>query len=100
MNEYYDYGKCCMKKGGIWKLAAVIFFFAFIAMAMASLCLKKKNKEYCDTIVTMSENFPNTEEQEEKLSEIRKRKWSKAHSLFNRKSDEERIAENRIIEED
>lgn len=100
MREYYDLGKCCMKKNGVWKFIAAIFFLAFMVMTINALCLKRKNREYCEKIVEMSDNFSNTAEQEEKLTEIRKRKWGKAHSLFNRKPDEERLADNRIIEED
>lgn len=97
--EYYGYAKECMRKKGLWKLLALIFFMAFIGTSVAAILLKRRNDKYKDALVEISEQIPVTFEQEEELAEIRKREWSRANSPANRKTDEERIAENRVTEE-
>lgn len=100
MDRYYlDCAKACGKKRGMWKFVAVVLFLAFVASAAAVVALKFKNDQYRDAIIKMSEELPNTPEQEEELSELRRREWSRAHAPANRKSDEERMADNRIVEE-
>lgn len=97
--DYLGYAKECARKKGIWKLAAVIFFFAFIGMTVAAVAMKIKGDKYKDALIEISEQFPNSPEQEEELAEIRRREWSRANAPANRVSDEERIADNRVTEE-
>ena len=99
MNNYLEYAKECARKKGIWKLAAVVFFLAFVGMTMTAVMLKIKNAKYRDSLIEISGKIPNTPEQEEELAEIRRREWSRANAPSNRMSDEERIAENRVTEE-
>lgn len=100
MRKSTDCVRICNEKGGVWKLAAVILFFAFVLMAMTSVCLKRQNKKYCKTIVKMSENFPNTKEQDKKLAELRRKRRNKSRPLTDEKTLEEKIAEREITEEE
>ncbi len=97
--EYYECAKGLGRRGGIWKFMAVLLFLALAAMTVTAFMLKLKNNQYRDILIAESEKFPNTEEQEKELAEIRKRSWSRAHSMANRKSCEERLEDNRITEE-
>ena len=99
-NECFDLGKECMKKKGKWKFLAIIFFMAFIAMTVKAIILKKRNKEYCDMIVDLSDVYETTREQEEELAEIRKRESQKKNSMTERKTVEERLEDNRVTEEE
>ena len=99
MNNYFEFAKKCARKKGVWKLAAVVFFIAFVGMSVAAIMLKIKNDKYRDKLIEVSEQIPNTPEQEEELADIRRREWSRANAPSNRMSDEERIAENRVTEE-
>lgn len=99
MNNYFEYAKECARKKGVWKLAAAVFFLAFVGMSAAAVMLKIKNNKYRDKLIEVSEQIPNTPEQEEELAEIRRREWSRANAPSNRMTDEERIAENRVTEE-
>lgn len=94
-----DKSICYVRKGGIWKLVAAVFFVAFTLMSASAYLLKKKNKQYRDKIVEMSEDFPVSDEQKEELAKIRQREWSKANSPANRVTDEERLSDNRVEEE-
>lgn len=98
--ECLDLGKRCMNKSGLWKLVAIVFFVAFAVMTLNVLSLKRKNKDYCDMIVDMSDGFKETKEQEEELAEIRRRDCDRENSLNNKMTVEERLSENRIIEEE
>lgn len=100
MNSYFEYAKECARKKGIWKIAAMFFFVAFIGMSVAAIVLGIKGKKYKKALIDMSESIPNTPEQEEELAEIRRREWNRANALSNRMTDEERLAENRVIEEE
>lgn len=97
--DYFEYAKECGKKKGLWKVASIIFFLAFIGTAVTAVMYKKKSDKYRDTLIEISEQIPNTAEQDEELAEIRRREWSRANAPANRVSDEERIAENRVTEE-
>ncbi len=97
--DYFEYAKECAKKKGLWKVVSAIFFLAFVGTAVTAFMYKKKSDNYRDTLIEISEQIPNTDEQEEELAEIRRREWSRANAPQNRVSDEERIAENRITEE-
>lgn len=99
-NECLDLGKECMKKKGKWKLLAILFFIAFAVMTVKVIMLKKRNKEYCDMIVDLSDVYENTREQEEELAEIRKRENDKENSMSNRRSTEERLSDNRVTEDE
>lgn len=94
----YEVVRRCSKKGGVWKLIAIVLFFAFLGMTVSAFLLKRKNDEYRDVLIEESQSFPNTPEQEQELKEIRKREWRRKHALKNRKTTEERMAENRIEE--
>ena len=100
MNNYLEYAKECARKKGAWKLAAVVFFLAFVGASVAAVMYKLKSNKYKDTLIEISEQIPNTPEQEEELAEIRRREWSRANAPSNRVSEEERIAENRVTEEE
>ncbi len=97
--EYLDYAKVCGRKKGVWKIAAVIFFLAFLGASAAAVAMKIKGDKYRDALIEISEQFPNTPEQEEELAEIRRREWSRSNAPSNRMTDEERLAENRVTEE-
>lgn len=94
----YEVVRRCNKRGGIWKVIAIILFFAFALMTVSAFLLKKKNDEYRNALIEESSNFPITPEQEIELKEIRKREWRRKHALKNRKTTEERMAENRVEE--
>ena len=96
--EGFEYVKECNRRGGMWKFVAFVLFVALVATAISAFMLKRKNK-YCNLLVKESGDLPNTPEQEEELKEIRLREWGRAHSMANQKSTEERLEENRIIEE-
>lgn len=97
--ECFEYAKECNRRGGAWKLIAAILFVALAATAVAAFMLKIKNNQYRDLLIEDSERFEATPEQEEEMAEIRRREWSRAHSMANKKTTEERLEENRIIEE-
>lgn len=97
--NYLEYAKRCARKKGFWKIAAAIFFIAFVGMSVTAFLLKGKNDAYKKTLIEISEQFPVTMEQEEELDEIKRRDWSRANAPANRVSSEERIAENRVTEE-
>ena len=69
-------------------------------MTIKAFSLSKKNKEYCDMIVDLSDIYKNTPEQEMELSEIRKRDADKDNSMANRRTVEERLEDNRVTEEE
>lgn len=97
--EYYECAKNVGRRGGMWKFVSLLLFLISVVMTAAALVLKLKNNQYRDVLIAESEKFSNTEEQEKELAEIRKRHWSRAHSRANKKSCEERLEDNRIIEE-
>ena len=98
--NYFGYSKCCTKReGGIWKMVSAVLFVIAAMSAISAALLKVKNCKYRDKIIEMSKNFPNTPEQEAELEEIRKREWSRAHAPSNQQTTEERMAENRVMEE-
>lgn len=99
-NECLDLGRECIRKKGMWKLLAIIFFIAFAAMTVKVVMLKKRNKEYCDMIVDLSDVYETTSEQEEELAEIRRRESDKKNSMNERKTVEERLEDNRVTEEE
>ena len=97
--EYYECAKGMGRRGGVWKFMAALLFIIAAAMTVTAFMLKIKNNQYRDILIAESEKFPNSEEQEEELAEIRKRNWGRAHSMANKKSTEERLEDNRITEE-
>lgn len=99
--DYFGYSKSCAKKdGGFWKVMAAVFFVVALVAAANAVVLKIQNKKYRDKLIEVSENFPNTPEQEAELEEIRRREeWSRAYAPTNRQTVEERMEDNRITEE-
>lgn len=98
--EYYECAKACGRRGGLWKMLAIIFFAAFTASAICALILKFKNNKYRDALIDVSERFPNTAEQEEELAEIRRREWGRANAPSNQMTNEERLSKNRVETEE
>ena len=97
--EYYDCAREIGRKGGFWKFIAAILFVALAIMSVNMLLLKLKNKEYKEVLIKNSESIPNTPEQEAELAEIRKREWGRGNAPKNKKTTEEILEENRVIEE-
>lgn len=98
MREYYD----CEyeEKGcGAGRFITALALAGMAAATAVAVVTHKKNKEYKEKIIELSGNIPNTPEQEAELEEIRKREWAAANAPANRKTDEERLEENRINEE-
>lgn len=89
-----------MKSGGgkhnaeFWKFFAILGMLFGAVMTLVSLFFKKKNDEYRDALIELSERFPG-----EEGTEGRRESWQSAHAPANRKTVEERLAEQRIQEE-
>ncbi len=77
-----------------WKLLSILGFLAAGVFAFVSFCLKKKNDQYRDMMIAMSDEIPDEEEIEIETS----RQWHRAHAPANRKTVEERFAEQRVQE--
>lgn len=86
-------------RNSLWRLAAAVSAVAAVLAAVCALVTKLQNCKYKEKLIELSEQFPNTPEQEAELEEIRKREWAAAHSPSNRRTTEERLAENRVTEE-
>lgn len=100
MNSYLEYAKKCARKKGVWKIVAMFFFIAFVGMSIMAIVLGIKEKKYKKALIDVSGSIPNTPEQEEELAEIRRREWNRAGAPINRMTVEERLAENRVTEEE
>ncbi len=87
------------RRNSLWRLAAAVSAVAAVLAAVCALVTKLQNCKYKEKLIELSEQFPNTPEQEAELEEIRKREWAAAHSPSNRRTTEERLAENRVTEE-
>ena len=87
------------RRGSFWRCAAAISAVVAALAAICALVTKLQNLKYKEKLIELSERFPNTPEQEAELEEIRKREWAAAHSPSNRRTTEERLAENRVTEE-
>lgn len=96
MREYYDceYEEKC---GG--KFVTALALAGMAAATAVAVVTHMQNKKYKEKIIELSNSIPNTPEQEAELEEIRKREWASANAPANRKTDEERLEENRINEE-
>lgn len=98
MREFYDCEyeeKCC----GGGKFVTALALAGMAAATAFAVVTHMQNKKYKEKIIELSNNIPNTPEQEAELEEIRKREWAAANAPANRKTDEERLEENRINEE-
>ena len=97
MREFYDceYEEKC----GGGKLVTAFVLAGMAAATAFAVVTHMQNKKYKEKIIELSNNIPNTPEQEAELEEIRKREWAAANAPANRKTDEERLEENRINEE-
>ncbi len=98
--EYFECARECGRRGGIWKFIAGVIFILLIIMSVAAVAYKLRCDKYRDALIDVSERFPNTPEQEEELARIRREEWSKSHAPANQKTDEERMEENRVVEEE
>lgn len=87
------------RRGSFWRLAAGVSAVVAILAAACAFLTKLKNIKYKEKLIELSKQLPNTPEQEAELEEIRKREWAAAHSPSNRRTTEERLAENRVTEE-
>ena len=100
MKRQCNYQDCANANKGnsswLWKLLTLLGFMALGMMALLNLCLKKKNDEYRDALIDMSEQIPYEDEGEE--DEQRRKEWHSAHAPFNRKTVEERLADQRVQE--
>ncbi|MGN0178178.1 MAG: hypothetical protein ACI4DY_01885 [Monoglobaceae bacterium] len=98
MREFYDCEyeeKCC----GGRKFVTALALAGMAAATAFAVVTHMQNKKYKEKIIELSNSIPNTPEQEAELEEIRKREWAAANAPANRKTDEERLEENRINEE-
>ena len=77
-----------------WKMLSALGFLMAGLFAFISFCLKKKNDQYRDMMIAMSDEIPDEEEMEIESS----RQWHRAHAPANRKTVEERLAEQRVQE--
>ena len=93
MNFLYEY-KNKTSKGRLcfWKAFGALGILFGLAMAIVSVMLKKKNDEYLEALIDLSDNIC-----EDDISD--KEKWQSAHSPNRRRTVEERLSEQRIVEE-
>ena len=89
----------CKKERAVslWKVFGVLGLLFGAVMALVSLCLKQKNDEYRDALIDLSERFPGEEDAEPDTT-ARREDWQSAHAPSNRKTVEERLADQRIQE--
>lgn len=78
---------------GLKAAAALGFIFGVGATAVAYIT-KKKNDEYREALIDMSDMMPGTPDEQ-----ARRDNWRSSHSPENRKSVEERLEDQRIKEE-
>ena len=58
---------------GMWKLITAVTLAGGAIIALKNKKLAEENKKYCEKIVELSNDIPNTKEQDEELAEIEKR---------------------------
>ncbi|MBO5364381.1 MAG: hypothetical protein J6A56_02835 [Clostridia bacterium] len=88
---------CSDRKSGntlFWKLLSILGFLAAGVFAFISLSFKKRNDQYRDMLISMSETLPD----EEEIDAENRRRWQSAHAPANRKTVEERLADQRVQE--
>ncbi len=93
----YEDWFCSEGKGGsafFWKLLGILGFLASGFFALLSFSLKQKNDRYRDMLISMSDQLPDEAEVEAES----RRRWQSAHAPANRKTVEERLAEQRVQE--
>ena len=90
----YGYDENCSGGSGFWKALSVLGILAAGIFAFISFCLKKKNDQYRDLLISMSDEIPGDEE----LEEENERRWHRAHAPANRKTVEERLCDQRVQE--
>lgn len=90
--------RCCSCKGRsslrFWKVLSILGMLMAGVFAFISYCLKKKNDQYRDLLISMSDEIPG----EDELEEENNRRWHRAHAPANRKTVEERLSDQRIQE--
>lgn len=78
---------------GFWKVLSILGILAAGFFAFVSYCLKKKNDQYRDMLISMSDEIP-----DDNFDEENSRRWHRAHAPANRKTVEERLSDQRIQE--
>lgn len=76
------------------KTAATIGFLFGVGATAVAYITKKKNDEYREALIEMSDIIPGTPDEQ-----TRRDNWRSSHSPENRKSVEERLEDQRIKEE-
>ncbi len=74
-----------------WKFFGALGFLFGIGMTFVALLLKKKNDEYMEALIDMSDSMLD--------DEYTKEEWSNSNSLRNRKTVEEKMSDRRVEEE-
>ncbi len=77
--------------GGLFGTAGVLFG---LGMGGGALSLKQKNDRYRDALIDLSDQFP-----KEVSATQRRQEWESANAPANRKTVEERLADQRTQEE-
>ncbi|MBR5152720.1 MAG: hypothetical protein IKW60_04240 [Clostridia bacterium] len=78
---------------GWWKVFGVLGFLIGIGMAIFSYLLYRKNQQYRDALISVSDQFPDEGQQ------ARRAAWQSHHAPANQKTTEERLETQRIKEE-
>ena len=80
-----------------WKVLGVFGLLLSAVMAVIAWGMKKKNEEYRDALIRLSDQLP---EEEWNASDAKQRResWQSAHAPDNRKTVEERLEDQRIRE--
>lgn len=78
------------------KAAAIAGFMFGVGASFTAYITKKKNDEYRDALIEMSDMLPDEYETE---AQVRRNSWQSSHSPEKRKTAEERLKGQRINEE-
>lgn len=89
---YYSKRETCIS---VWKIISAVALTFGIVMSVLAFLLKKKNNEYRNVIIDMSDDFSDDE-----LEACRRREeWRKNQSRQNRQPVEKQLEERRVDEE-
>lgn len=89
---YYSKRETCIS---VWQIISAVALTFGIFMSVLVFLLKKKNNEYRNVIIDMSDDFSDDE-----LEACRRREeWRKNHSRQNRQPVEKQLEERRVDEE-
>ena len=64
-------------------------------MSVIALMLRKKNTEYRDALIELSDDFSDTEYD----AKQRREEWQRAQSMGNRRTVEEQLSDRRVQED-